>query len=132
MKIYLCGRYGRKAELLEYAAILAAESHEITSRWLYDEYLDDDVLTPDELRSGALDDMHDLRLCDLLIVFSEPEDSPWGRGGRHFEHGYGTALGKSCLVVGPHENIFHYSLGCHHVPDFADARAMLSREKVPA
>lgn len=132
MKIYLCGRYGRKSELREYASILAAEGHEITSRWLYEEHLDDDVLTPTELRICAQDDMHDIRLCDLVLVFSEAEDSPYGRGGRHFEHGYATALGKSCLVVGPFENIFHYSLGCQHAADFDSARERLCANMVLA
>ena len=125
MKIYLCGRFGRRAELAEYAQALAEDGHEITATWLCETSANDQDLTPQECQGAAKLDTADIDRSDLVLVFSEAPDSPYGRGGRHFETGYAYAKGKRIVVVGPLENVFHYADGIRYAPDFEKARVGL-------
>lgn len=82
-----------------------------------------------EVRDRMLQtDLQDVMAADGLVCFSEDTNSPYGRGGRHVE--FGIALGynltaqqrgryyhKRLIVVGPHENLFHYQ---HDVLQFPD------------
>jgi len=121
-RFYLAGRYGRREELLDYAADLVHRGHGVTSRWLggghQAEELDaggngDVARWPlEQARRFALDDIEDVLAADGLIAFSEPPRSTASRGGRHVEFGmalcWRLASGVGPLVViGPRENVFH-------------------------
>jgi hypothetical protein len=125
VKIYLCGRYGRKAELAFYAALMAADGHEITASWLSEMTLDDDALTDFGRALAADTDAHDIDCSELVMVFSEAPDSPYGRGGRHFEHGYAAAKGKEIMLVGPFENVFSHRFWTYKAESFEQARELL-------
>lgn len=113
MKVYLCARYGRRAELLDYRADLIAAGHDSTARWLEGDDLTllDAALTTTASDQGAgfaLNDLEDLRASEILVFFSEPPDQPGAsRGGRHVEFGFALAGGMLAIVVGERENAFH-------------------------
>lgn len=125
MRIYLCARYGRRAELQGYANTLRQDGHEVVADWLDGPADDDDVLTPAEAHCIATTDMLCIDAADVVMVFSERPDSMFGRGGRHFETGYAYAKRKRIVVVGPLENVFHYADGVRYAPDFEKARVGL-------
>jgi hypothetical protein len=128
--LYLCARYGRRAELQGYAVQLQARGYPLTSRWLTDPPAYRDTGTtppPAAVRRVALEDVADVQLADLLLCFTEAPDSPYGRGGRHCEYGLALAWGKRLLVVGPEENVF-ISLAHQRVATFAEALAWLARQ----
>lgn len=103
MRVYLAARYSRRDEMEEIAAQLAGRGAGVTSRWIRGEHEG----LPAEL--CAADDVADIAVADAVIAFTEPEGSPYSRGGRHVEAGIALGLRKPLLVVGPPENIF-YSL----------------------
>jgi nucleoside 2-deoxyribosyltransferase len=103
-KFYLAARFSRRAELRNYRNALQALGHTVTSSWL-----DIPEEDPGMAVKCAKQDIKDIVSADTLIAFTEPERSPWTRGGRHFEAGFAFAMGKKLMLVGPVENIF-YSL----------------------
>lgn len=110
-KFYLCGRYGRKEELQECAIELRNMGHIVVSSWVdFDDNLNECNLSDKEKCEIAMIDIEDLESADILVVFSEEENSTQkGRGGRHVEMGMAIALRKDIDVIGPKENIFHYA-----------------------
>ena len=110
----MAARYGRREELLGYAAQIEARGDVITSRWLRGNHqVTDDGLSGDaegtvhERERFALEDMADLLAADMLIAFSEPPRSAFSRGGRHVEFGIALGVGLPVVVIGPRENVFH-------------------------
>src|SRR5262245_42501904 len=97
--IYLCARYGRRAEMAQIAARLRTLGYTITSRWHDDpqETLDKVILqdvyemTARNIADECLDDI--LKATHLLS-FSEPPGITSTRGGRHFEAGAAYLAGK--------------------------------------
>lgn len=67
-----------------------------------------DELSGDLLEMYADIDVYDIKRADMLVFFSQDPKVPGVRGGRHVEFGIAHALGKTVVVVGPRENIFHY------------------------
>jgi hypothetical protein len=123
MIVFLSARYSRIPELKRYRDILNNMSRIcVMSRWLdtqWDEGQDTDAShCPPEKRSlYAAIDLEDVSRCDLFIAFSEIPRTG-GRGGRHVEFGIALAQKKQICVVGPPENIFHFSSGVLHYPSF--------------
>ena len=108
MKIYLAGSFRRQKELRQYAAEMELKGHEITSSWLnLDRDEVEDFSNPEESVAYAVKDLQDLEDAHCLVSFTEAEDSPSKRGGRHVEFGIAHATMKALLIVGPRENIFH-------------------------
>jgi nucleoside 2-deoxyribosyltransferase len=103
-KFYLAARFSRRAEFRDYRDALQSIGHVVTSSWL-----DIPEEDPTMAVKCAKQDIADIRAADCLIAFTEPERSPWTRGGRHWEAGFAFAIGKRLMLVGPVENIF-YSL----------------------
>lgn len=108
-KVYMCGPFGKKAELKKWAEYLEqACGVEIVSRWLsvsHDGDGDGDN-TPFELRMFANEDIEDIERCDLVVAMTGQGGVS---GGRHWECGYAQAKGKSVILVGTPENVFHYT-----------------------
>lgn len=114
--IYLCASYARQAEMRQCRDDLASVGKKVFSTWI------DEGTIGDGKRSSidhgidaahARRDLSEIRRCKILIAFTEPEGTPYGRGGRHFEAGFFAALmtlrlfDKTLVVVGPTENIFY-------------------------
>lgn len=121
-RFYLAARYGRREELVDYAADLVQRGHAVTSRWLAGghqaEALDaggagDPGRWPlDEAVRFAQEDIDDLLRADAVVSFTEEPRATSSRGGRHVE--FGMALERRLsgedrllVIVGPRENVFH-------------------------
>src|ERR1043166_6374395 len=116
-RYYLIARYGRRAELQGYRAILEQHGHVVTSRWLTDpEPCFDNgtnALPHDQARGLAMNNIADLQAADRILAFTQAPDSSYGRGGRHWEASFAmwilwTSLPDRIYVhlIGPEENIF--------------------------
>jgi len=103
MKIYIAARFERQIEARNYAVLLEAAGHIITSRWLY-------VSNAADLAVEAAHDLEDVDAADALIFLSESPETAWRRGSRCVEYGYALARGKRLRIIGPRENIFHWLL----------------------
>lgn len=118
MNFYLASRYSRHPEMRAIRAIIEqGKAHHVTSRWI-DQHGGRDQLGPHESSFAmgqlndfpedcaplALADLADVATADVVVSFT---DQPGGKGGRHVEFGYGYALDKIMVVVGPREHIFH-------------------------
>lgn len=131
MKIYLASRYSRREELCGYRAVLEADGHTITSRWLNGNHqIDDQGLsvqaTESERVRFAVEDWDDLMAADCCISFTEIPRSERTRGGRHVEFGAALAAGKQCIVIGPRENVFHCLPWVSYFTSWTDFRAAKS------
>lgn len=79
MRIYLAGRYSRRAELAGYAAELRALGYEVTSRWLNGSHEGpgrDAAPTIAEQRQWAQEDLADVLAADTLVAFTEAPEQP--------------------------------------------------------
>lgn len=108
MKIYLCARYGRKQELLGYAAEANRAGCHVVSRWLYADEATD-CTDPAELHRWATRDRDEVWQADALVFFAEPDPFVLGcgRGGRNVEWGIAVAYRKQLVLIGAPENCFH-------------------------
>lgn len=113
MIVYLAGRFSRQAEFRTYRDELQRIGITVTSRWI-DGHGDaakiaagDEHFTDEELAGFAAEDLADIERSDLMVAFTETPDAGYMSGGRHVEYGYALALGKSLVIVGPMENVFH-------------------------
>lgn len=96
---------GLRAELQKLSGV------SINSRWL-DETVSSTTtihtLEPSGYIGPAIDDVEDIRNCDVFVVFTVDGDTPTRRGGRHWETGFAYGIGKPVFICGPKENIFHF------------------------
>jgi hypothetical protein len=127
-RFYLASRYTRLEELRSYRSqlnhIFGGLGWSVQSRWLdgahqwdgkmlevAQAYENPDGLgatIPPEAARFALDDWEDVNAADIVINFTEaPRTVSTSRGGRHVELGIALGLGKTVIVVGHRENIFH-------------------------
>lgn len=115
LKVYIAARYSRKEEMKEQVAKLQDNGFEVTSTWMTETH-DGSVqladISPVALLSYARRDLKEVDDADVLLFYSESDQSYNRRGGRHVEYGYALAKDKLIIVVGPYENIFHYAV--HH------------------
>jgi nucleoside 2-deoxyribosyltransferase len=113
MKFYIAARFSKRPEAHALAKKLMALGHTITSRWVQPD-CDHVLLTGSSEQAAdhererfALEDCSDVIECDCCVSLMEtPRNS--GRGGRHVEFGYALGLGKSLVVIGPRETVFHH------------------------
>ena len=104
MRIYLATKFTDAALMRDYAETLTDLGHEITSSWI--NLNGDETAYPVEtLANQAAICLEDIAACDTLV--SVTPAVPGGLGGRHVEFGLGLAWGKSLIIVGEIEGIFH-------------------------
>ncbi len=135
MRIYICGAYPRRDTFRERASQLRAIGHEITSSWLEETWDPNTPLTALDRAQRteiAMQDMAEVIESDALLAFTEPADTPYTRGGRHWELGVATCCavhqgwGKDVLngyrvfIVGPREHIGHDLPLVEHYETFYD------------
>lgn len=126
MRVYLAARYSRKKEIKSLIPILLEHNILTTSRWLHESASETahlDEFTPAFCRQTAAIDLEDIDLADTFVFFAEDPLIGTPRGGRHVEFGYALARGKRIVVIGRHENIFHYlpQIVCYvTIQDFLD------------
>jgi len=129
MKVYLASRFSRKDEMIKKAEELRDLNIEVTSRWITEAANGNAKLRDYDdayLLNTATTDIEDIEKADTFVLFSENPEEAYVRGGRHWETGYAYARGKTILVVGPKENIFHYFPECIVVDNWKDARKSLT------
>lgn len=124
MNIYIASRYSRRREMCGYRDELVAVGHTVTSRWLDGTHEFTEMLSVtaafEHRRQFSQEDLDDLQQAEVVINFTEPEntDKRAGRGGRHVEFGVALGLNLSAtrhgykgefrlVVVGHRENVFH-------------------------
>lgn len=105
LRVYIAGRYSRRAELAAVAAELAARRVIVTSRWLDGRH---DAVPP---RQCAQEDVEDIDRAQGLLFFAETETAGYMTGGRHWEAGYAYARGLWIWIIGAPENVFHELAG---------------------
>ncbi len=120
-RVYLSGRFERRAELNGYRVELEAAGVEVTSRWLTDPTPE---LTDDAWQTLAAKDVEDIRRSASLVLFTEP-GTPGG-GGRQVEFGVALGLQKRLIIVGEPENLFHRLGLVEVVPTWDRARELLT------
>ncbi len=106
---------------------------EVTSRWLFeDAAIPGGVLVADGRAAQiACMDFADVHSADVCIAFTEPPDSPQGRGGRHTELGIALALGQRVMIVGPREHVFHCLPALECYESWPDARDHVHADHQP-
>lgn len=128
---YLASRYSRHPEMREVRAALEQIGITVTSRWIdcHTDVVGDftssftvDLLNerPHDCAPLGQHDLDDINAADTVISFTTGDG---GKGGRHVEFGYGLALGKRSIVVGPREHVFHT---LDDVEWFSDLPALLA------
>ena len=120
MKVYIAAPYGAREQVREYCDSLLKLGHTPMSRWAYGSR----PITTGTTRSAphlsdaeadtyAQGDLVDVSRSDCLIMLTEDASDILAggaaSGGRHIELGYALAIGKTVIVVGDPENIFHRS-----------------------
>ena len=107
MRIYLSASFAARDIIKLHAKDLAPLGHECTSNWLDEPAMlvHDKALEAWQLRARANDDALDIQRSDLVVQFT---DWPSTTGGRYWEAGYGSALGKRTVIIGAREQVFHY------------------------
>jgi hypothetical protein len=109
MGVYLAAAWTEQERMQGYRRILERLGFSITSRWI--DHTDKQVMhaaeiahDPDAALLGATEDVEDIADADGVIFF---HDVPSTSGGRHVEFGLALGAGKSIIIVGPRENVFH-------------------------
>lgn len=130
MRVYIAARYSRRVEMKAIAKVLEHNGMAVTSRWL-DEMIPESSqlhdVSPAFCKETALSDLEDIHKADTMVFFSEDPTVGTPRGGRHFEMGYASGIGKRLIVIGGPENIFHYLPGVIHyasLGNFIDAEGV--------
>jgi nucleoside 2-deoxyribosyltransferase len=121
-RFYLASRYSRREELLGVRDVIESLGGEVTSRWLNGDHQIADGEEGNAASHGerfALEDMNDLNLADIVLVFTEKPRETNSRGGRHVEFGMALALNKHVIVIGPRENVFTWLPQVEWHPDWS-------------
>lgn len=108
MSDYLAASYRRREEIASYAASLRDNNGTVTSTWHDGHHelpglLEQHHTAPYQAMC-AKEDLWDLDKAGRLLFFSGGDTH---RGGRHTEYGYALARGKTIVIIGPCENVFH-------------------------
>lgn len=114
MNIYIATAISRQNEARELRDILQQVGHNVTSRWLDEKNATQIGEGSDDDRAAiALRNIMDLINSDLVIHITGARDPKAYSGGHHFETGWAWAMGKTILIAGERESVFHYLAGIH-------------------
>lgn len=133
MRAYIAARFEQKTEMKSLIPLFEANNIQVRARWL-DETISPTSqlsdLAPDYCAEQAQVDLDDIKACDIFVFFADSV-AKTTRGGKHFEAGYASGLGKRVIVIGPPENIFHYLpevIQYASLCDFLDAEGIQNAE----
>lgn len=102
--VYLAAQFQRKDEMRTYRRSLERYNIVVTSRWLDSAYTGPNQSLKPIVEATI--NVQDVQRCDTLIFFSNA-DGAQSTGGRHTEFGLALGLGKTTIIIGSHENVFH-------------------------
>lgn len=127
MRIYLAASFARREEMQERAATLRAMGYVVTSRWIDGGHeAENGISAADPNHVGfANEDLQDIEDAHVLIAFTEPPNTRFGRGGRHVEMGFALGIGNIVIVVGHRENIFTILPDIIFIEDFSEIEGAL-------
>lgn len=137
MKAYLAGAFPRRDYIAGIAADLETHGVEVTSRWLRETDSIEAERVHEQAAGFALRDFEDLLRSDTLVVFTEPEGSPYeARSGHHVEFGVALAFSVRSarlgvyrplriVVVGTRRNVFHHAAAVEFYETWDTAKASL-------
>src|ERR1700689_4233102 len=111
MRVYIAAAFARKNEIAEKSQELENLGIKVTSTWPWEDAAPNstmDEVGPEYLKRNARKDLNETVAADAIILFTQSPEKPFVRGGRMHEAGFAQAAGKSLLICGPRENIFHY------------------------
>lgn len=114
--VYLCSQYQNRHWLRTMRYGLERVGLSVQARWIDTDDADVRSMSDAERQAIITMDLDDLTTSDVVVAFSLPEQHGWGTGGRHVELGYAMAVGKPIVLVGKHENLFHYDRRVTVVP----------------
>ena len=130
MRCYLAAGFSRKNEIAEKSQELENLGIKVVSTWPWEIAAPDSTMAdvgPDYLRLNARKDLQEIILSDALILFTQDPLIPFCRGGRMHEAGFAQALGKTIMVCGPRENIFHWLPEIHQFDTWEQLKATLTK-----
>jgi nucleoside 2-deoxyribosyltransferase len=130
LKVYLAAGFSRKGEIAEKSQELENLGIKVTSTWPYEEMAGNAKLhdvTDDYLRTHARKDLNEIIAADAVILFTQDPLIPFCRGGRMHESGFAMGLGKTLIVCGPKENIFHYLPEVNVFSTWEDLKSTLTK-----
>jgi nucleoside 2-deoxyribosyltransferase len=130
VQIYLAARYSRHPEMQLHARRLEKAGHHITSRWIWGGHeatARDEAAQKCERMQFALDDIHDLRISDCIMMFQEAPRLDNVRGGAFVELGIAIERGLIVIIVGKPGHVFAALPRVEVAPDFEAAEALIAK-----
>lgn len=118
MNIYIAASYSRIQEANNFARYLSGDGHNITSYWL----TGIPAVEKWPRVECAKRDIADIIKADCVLVLT---GTPTTTGGHHVETGFGLALYKRVVLVGPRQNVFHELSRVEQYDTFEEARHAL-------
>jgi nucleoside 2-deoxyribosyltransferase len=127
--MYLAGSFAKGPQYYELAERLRQIGHEVQARWLRRSLDPQSWQIPSD---AAKEDLEDIDACQMVVSFLETKDAGYMSGGRHVELGYGYAQGKTMVIIGKPENVFHELRGVLQFDTFDDFYAAMEVLSSPA
>jgi len=100
MKLYIAGHSQEEARRV--AGMMKEAGHEITSRWLDEDFSKVPEYTDADRANVAKTDVDDVTASDALVLLPSPRRVP---GGKFIEVGVAISQGKPVHVLGHRENM---------------------------
>jgi len=135
-RVYLAAKYSSNKQMREYRQTLIQYDIAVTSRWI-DQHGGDQSesagpsslnIAPHMYVRFAAADVQDIMDADTLIFFSQG-DGRESKGGRHTKLGIAIGLGKSIVIIGPRENVFHCIPTITHCYSWFEFERWLAKER---
>ena len=130
MRVYLAAGFSRKNEIAEKSQELENLGIKVTSTWPWENAAPNSTLDEvgdDYLIFNGRKDLNEILAADALILFTQSPLIPFCRGGRMHEAGFAMGLGKTLLICGPKENIFHYLPEVNQFDTWEQLKATLTK-----
>lgn len=106
MKLYIAGHSQERARSV--AKLCSEAGHEITSRWLEEDFSKTPTYTDDDREKIAGIDVDDVMAADALVLLPSPRRIP---GGKFVEVGVAIGVGIPVYILGHRENmLMHHRL----------------------
>ncbi len=104
-KVYVASRYARRLEAAIVAQHLRDAGFVIVSTWHDGEK--DDASSEEKLQGLAQKDLDEVNDSDIVLTLTDVAGEAYKYGSHHVEFGLGYAWGKTCILIGQKELMFH-------------------------
>lgn len=111
LQVYLASRHEDRPDVIIARKKILKMGIGVTSRWLLEGgVLKTNIVENERVGSKHVlkNDLEDIDAADVVVVFSPKKAFGNSTGGRHVEFGYSLAKGKTLILVGYRENVFHW------------------------